>query len=94
MHPPIRNHADQPRNRNYEKDIVYVTRHNKWVLNSIGIWPALLKVCATHCIRAKGSFAETEDSRLNVLLLHLADEVLGSDGTQIEDRILYQPVVR
>ncbi|XP_043517133.1 odorant receptor 13a-like [Frieseomelitta varia] len=43
MHPPIRNHVDHPRNPNYEKDIVYVTRHNKWVLNSIGIWPAVLK---------------------------------------------------
>ena len=43
MHPSARNHADQPRNPNYEQDIVYVTRHNKWVLNSIGIWPAVLK---------------------------------------------------
>ncbi|KAK1131490.1 hypothetical protein K0M31_017774 [Melipona bicolor] len=43
MHPLIRNHGDQPRNPNYEKDIVYVTRHNKWVLNSIGIWPAVLE---------------------------------------------------
>ena len=39
----MRSHADQPRNPNYEKDIVYVTKHNKWVLNSIGIWPAVLK---------------------------------------------------
>ncbi|XP_043596767.1 uncharacterized protein LOC122573886 [Bombus pyrosoma] len=39
MHLSIR----QPRNPNYEEDIVYVTKHNKWVLNSIGMWPAMLK---------------------------------------------------
>ena len=43
MHPPVPKHIDQPRNPNYEKDIVYVTRHNKWVLNSIGVWPVVLK---------------------------------------------------
>ncbi|KAK9299145.1 hypothetical protein QLX08_007762 [Tetragonisca angustula] len=94
MHPPMRSHADQPRNPNYEKDIVYVTKHNKWVLNSIGIWPAVLKVCATHCIRAKRSPAETQDFWLDVLLFHLADEILGSYGTQVEDPTLYRAVVR
>ncbi|XP_033301938.1 uncharacterized protein LOC117206570 [Bombus bifarius] len=39
MHLSVR----QPRNPNYEEDIVYVTKHNKWVLNSIGMWPAMLK---------------------------------------------------
>ncbi|KAK1131487.1 hypothetical protein K0M31_017771 [Melipona bicolor] len=43
MHPSIRNHADQPRNPNYKKDIAYVTKYLKWILNSIGIWPAVLK---------------------------------------------------
>ena len=43
MHPPVRNHADEPRNRNYKKDIVYVTKYLKWILNCIGIWPAMLK---------------------------------------------------
>ena len=43
MHTPARDHADQPRNSNYKKDIVYVTKHLKWILNCIGIWPAMLK---------------------------------------------------
>ncbi|CAD1480730.1 unnamed protein product, partial [Heterotrigona itama] len=43
MHTPIRNHADQPRNPNYERDIIYVTKFLKWILNSLGIWPAVLK---------------------------------------------------
>ncbi|XP_043517108.1 odorant receptor 4-like [Frieseomelitta varia] len=43
MHPFVWNHTDQPRNPNYEKDIVYVTKHVKWILNSIGIWPVMLK---------------------------------------------------
>lgn len=37
-----RSRADQSRNPNYEEDIIYVTKHNKWVLNSIGIWPAMV----------------------------------------------------
>lgn len=43
MHTTAWNHADQPRNSNYKKDIVYVTKHLKWILNCIGIWPAVLK---------------------------------------------------
>ena len=43
MHTLVRNHADPPRNPNYEKDIAYVTKYLKWILNSIGIWPATLK---------------------------------------------------
>lgn len=43
MHLFVRDQTDQPRNLNYEKDIVYVTKHNKWILNSIGIWPTVLK---------------------------------------------------
>lgn len=43
MYPFVWNHIDQPRNPNYEKDIVYVTKHLKWILNSIGIWPLMLK---------------------------------------------------
>ena len=38
MHPSV-----QPRNPNYENDIIYVTKYLKWTLNSIGIWPAMLK---------------------------------------------------
>ncbi|CAL7936632.1 unnamed protein product [Xylocopa violacea] len=38
LSPPI----DQPSNPNYEQDIAFVTNLNKWVLNSIGIWPAVL----------------------------------------------------
>ncbi|XP_033301937.1 odorant receptor 13a-like [Bombus bifarius] len=37
-----RSRTDQSRNPNYEEDIIYVTKHNKWVLNSIGIWPAMV----------------------------------------------------
>ena len=43
MHHPDRNYADQPRNPHYEDDIVYVTKHSRWILNSIGIWPAVLE---------------------------------------------------
>ena len=43
MHPPVQNHVSEPRNPNYEKDIAYVTKYLKWILNSIGIWPAVLK---------------------------------------------------
>ncbi|KAG9435161.1 odorant receptor 58 [Apis mellifera carnica] len=43
MHLFVRDQTNQPRNLNYEKDIVYVTKHNKWILNSIGIWPTVLK---------------------------------------------------
>ncbi|KAK1131486.1 hypothetical protein K0M31_017770 [Melipona bicolor] len=43
MHPSVWNHTDQPRNPNYEKDIVYVTKHLKWILNVIGVWPVMLK---------------------------------------------------
>ncbi|XP_076760471.1 odorant receptor 4-like [Xylocopa sonorina] len=42
MHLLQRDPIDQPPNPNYEKDIAYVTNLNKWVLNSIGIWPAVL----------------------------------------------------
>ncbi|XP_043517100.1 uncharacterized protein LOC122532410 isoform X6 [Frieseomelitta varia] len=42
MHPPVRNHTDQPRNPNYEKDIIYVTKYLEWILNVVGIWPAML----------------------------------------------------
>ncbi|XP_017759702.1 PREDICTED: odorant receptor 85b-like [Eufriesea mexicana] len=35
--------TDHPRNPNYEKDIVYVMKYTKWILNPIGIWPAVLK---------------------------------------------------
>ncbi|XP_050583674.1 uncharacterized protein LOC126919038 isoform X3 [Bombus affinis] len=43
MHLSVRYQADQPRNPKYEEDIIYVTKHNKWVLNSIGMWPAVLE---------------------------------------------------
>ncbi|XP_003691462.1 odorant receptor 4-like isoform X2 [Apis florea] len=43
MHFSVRNLINKPQNPNYEKDIVYVTKHNKWVLTSIGIWPTVLK---------------------------------------------------
>ncbi|XP_050583675.1 odorant receptor Or2-like isoform X1 [Bombus affinis] len=43
MHLSVRHQTDPPQNTNYEEDIVYVTKHNKWVLNSIGMWPAVLK---------------------------------------------------
>ncbi|XP_033191861.1 odorant receptor 10-like [Bombus vancouverensis nearcticus] len=39
MHLSVR----QPRNTNYEEDIVYVTKHNKWVLSTIGMWPTVVK---------------------------------------------------
>ncbi|KAK1131483.1 hypothetical protein K0M31_017767 [Melipona bicolor] len=38
MYPP-----NPPRNPNYENDFIYVTKYLKWILNSIGIWPAMLK---------------------------------------------------
>ncbi|XP_026669569.1 LOW QUALITY PROTEIN: odorant receptor 13a-like [Ceratina calcarata] len=34
--------TDQSRNLNYEQVFFYMTKHNKWILNSIGIWPAVL----------------------------------------------------
>ncbi|XP_017759703.1 PREDICTED: LOW QUALITY PROTEIN: odorant receptor 4-like [Eufriesea mexicana] len=43
MHPSARNQIGNPRNPNYEQDIFYVTKHNKWVLNAIGIWPAVFE---------------------------------------------------
>ena len=43
MHHPDRSQADQPRNPHYEDDIIYVTKHSRWILNSIGIWPAVIK---------------------------------------------------
>ncbi|XP_043517215.1 odorant receptor 13a-like [Frieseomelitta varia] len=43
MHPSVQNDTVQPRNPNYKDDIIYVTRYLKWILNSIGIWPAMLK---------------------------------------------------
>ena len=43
MHFSVRNLINKPRNPNYEKDITYVMKHNKWVLISIGIWPTVLK---------------------------------------------------
>ncbi|XP_026669563.1 uncharacterized protein LOC108625196 isoform X2 [Ceratina calcarata] len=36
----------KPGNRNYEQDIVFITKHNKWLLKSIGIWPSVLKGAA------------------------------------------------
>ncbi|XP_026669566.1 odorant receptor 13a-like isoform X2 [Ceratina calcarata] len=33
----------KPGNRNYEQDIVFITKHNKWVLKFIGIWPFVPK---------------------------------------------------
>ncbi|CAK9804302.1 Odorant receptor 4 [Anthophora quadrimaculata] len=43
----VRGRDDQKlRNSNYEKDIVYVTKHSKWILKSIGIWPAVLEGAA------------------------------------------------
>lgn len=30
-------------NSNYKKDITYITKHSKWILNSIGVWPTLLQ---------------------------------------------------
>ena len=43
MHFSVRNLINKSRNPNYEKDITYVMKHNKWVLISIGIWPTVLK---------------------------------------------------
>ncbi|XP_016910417.1 odorant receptor 4-like isoform X1 [Apis cerana] len=43
MHVSVQDPINEPRNPNYEKDIAYVTKHNKWVLASIGIWPTVLK---------------------------------------------------
>lgn len=31
------------RNLKYKEDIAYITKHNKWILKSIGIWPSVLK---------------------------------------------------
>ncbi|XP_076760693.1 odorant receptor 4-like [Xylocopa sonorina] len=43
MHPPTRRQGDhERRNANYERDIAYVTKQSKWILKSIGIWPAML----------------------------------------------------
>ncbi|XP_017795970.1 PREDICTED: odorant receptor 4-like [Habropoda laboriosa] len=43
MHLSMREQIDRkPRNLNYKKDIVYVTKHSKWILKSLGIWPAVL----------------------------------------------------
>ena len=39
MHLSVR----QPQNPNYEEDIVYVTKHNKWILSTIGMWPTVVK---------------------------------------------------
>lgn len=41
MHLSVRRQIDPPQNTKYEEDIVYVTKHNKWVLNSIGMWPVV-----------------------------------------------------
>ncbi|XP_076642132.1 odorant receptor 4-like [Halictus rubicundus] len=35
--------ADKPRNPYYEKDILYIFKITRWILNSIGIWPSLLE---------------------------------------------------
>ncbi|KAK1131485.1 hypothetical protein K0M31_017769 [Melipona bicolor] len=43
MHPSVQYHTDQPRNPNYENDFIYVTKYLRWILTSIGIWPAMLK---------------------------------------------------
>lgn len=43
MYLSIQNPINEPRNPNYEKDIAYVTKYNKWVLTCIGIWPIILK---------------------------------------------------
>ncbi|XP_026669568.1 odorant receptor 4-like [Ceratina calcarata] len=33
-------------NRNYKRDIVFVTKYSKWILRSLGIWPSVLKGAA------------------------------------------------
>ncbi|XP_017759734.1 PREDICTED: odorant receptor 13a-like [Eufriesea mexicana] len=44
MHFPTQNQDDcKLQNLNYKKDITYVTKHSKWILNSIGMWPIILK---------------------------------------------------
>ena len=43
MHLSVRRQTDQLQNPNYKEDIIYVTKHNKWILNCIGIWPTVLK---------------------------------------------------
>ncbi|XP_050583679.1 odorant receptor 4-like [Bombus affinis] len=43
MHLSVRRETDQLQNPNYKEDIIYVTKHNKWILNCIGIWPTVLK---------------------------------------------------
>ncbi|XP_076642130.1 odorant receptor 4-like isoform X2 [Halictus rubicundus] len=35
--------TDKPRNPYYEKDIVYIFKHSRFILNFLGIWPKLLK---------------------------------------------------
>ncbi|XP_071862837.1 odorant receptor 4 [Bombus fervidus] len=43
MHLSMQHKCDYtPRNLYYKKDIAYVTKHSKWILQSIGIWPAVL----------------------------------------------------
>ena len=44
MHPITLNKSDcKARNLKYKEDIAYVTKHNKWILKSIGIWPSIFK---------------------------------------------------
>ena len=44
MHLTILNESDyRARNLKYKEDIAYVTKHSKWILKSIGIWPIILK---------------------------------------------------
>ncbi|XP_076237705.1 odorant receptor 4-like [Calliopsis andreniformis] len=31
----------EPQNENYEKDIIYIVKHSKWILSSLGIWPVM-----------------------------------------------------
>ena len=38
-----RDQIRQPRNMNYEKDIRYVVKHSKWILNSVGVWPGVVR---------------------------------------------------
>lgn len=43
MHLSMQHKRDYtPRNLYYKKDIAYVTKHSKWILQSIGIWPAVV----------------------------------------------------
>lgn len=44
MHLTILNESDyRARNLKYKEDIAYITKHSKWILKSIGIWPIVLK---------------------------------------------------